>query len=589
MQDQRSFSVPDPSRSGEGGQAIAERGGEATGDPQITPLAPAILYAAKSTKDERESIPDQLCEDHEWAETQSLEVLAGYSEEDVSAYKGDRGEELANAMQHAEMSGATLVVQHSDRLARGDAMQARHLVEVALWALKAGVRIHCVQDPSTFENLVMAAVMGERNTEDSRRKALAVKAGLARRRQRGLHNGGTAGYGYLYRRNADDERERVVDPSLVPMVRRIFAEYLTGRGYASIGRALDADGVPTHSGAPWNHCTVRAILINPIYAGLIRDGEELVPAQHEAIVDRETWEQAQALREAKTRTHKRGRPSAGKHLFRKGFLRCGTSGGSMGPLTRRSPSGTTYETYYCYEHRHDPGTCPMPSISRAAVDDAVYAYFRDLELDVQATCEQLAGAMERRLAEARELLGVAEQEERKAAGRLARVKGDYTSGDLTAAEWRELRVELEPEAADAEAEAENLRVQLAEVEAGTALTDVEVDVLEALSEIRKALADEVKDANGVAAIRAVLMRLFDGFVLHQGVPDGQDHVELAGTRYWIEPLVSERVVARYDAKFRPVVAQGDNCFDAIARRTDQPIRATWAAFAGRRRGGSSRR
>ena len=188
MQDQRSFSVPDPSRSSEGGQAIAERGGEATGDPQITPVAPAVLYAAKSTKDERESIPDQLCEDHEWAETQGLEVLAGYSEEDVSAYKGDRGEELANAMQHAEMSGATLIVQHSDRLARGDAMQARHLVEVALWALKAGVRIHCIQDPSTFENLVMAAVMGERNTEDSRRKAAAVKAGPSRPRARGAYD-----------------------------------------------------------------------------------------------------------------------------------------------------------------------------------------------------------------------------------------------------------------------------------------------------------------------------------------------------------------------------------------------------------------
>jgi site-specific DNA recombinase len=551
-------------------------GGDAATDRQITPLGPAVLYAAKSTPDERESIPDQLKEARAFAKDKELEVAGQYGEQNVSAYKG-RGPELAAALEHAEKIGATLIVQHSDRLARGDGKQARHLVEIALWALKAGVRIHCIQDPSTFENLVMAVVMGERNTEDSRRKALAVKAGLARRRQRGLHNGGTAGYGYLYRRNADDERERVPDSALVPIVRRMFAEYLTGRGYTAIGGDLNAEGLLTGGGKPWRACTVRAILINPIYAGLIRDGEELIPAQHEAIVDRETWEQAQVLREAKAATHKRGRPSAGKHLFRKGFLRCGTCGGSMGPVTDRRQGATAYETYICHERHRDPGLCTMPSIHRSKVDDAIYAYFRDLELDVRATREQLAGAMERRLTEARELLGAAEQEAQEAAGRLARVKRDYIAGDLTAAEWRELRGELEPEAAGAEAEAENLRVQLAEAEAGTALTDVEADVLEALSEIRRSLADEVKDANGAAAIRAVLMRLFDGFVLHQGVPDGQDHVELAGTRYWIEPLVSERVVARYGAKFRPVMAQGDNCFDPIpgtnAFGSDDPAEA----------------
>jgi len=47
-------------------------------------------------------------------------------------------------------------------VAHGDGNQTRHPAEIALWALKAGVAIHCIQDPSTFENLVMAVVMGER-------------------------------------------------------------------------------------------------------------------------------------------------------------------------------------------------------------------------------------------------------------------------------------------------------------------------------------------------------------------------------------------------------------------------------------------
>jgi DNA invertase Pin-like site-specific DNA recombinase len=544
---------------------VSGQGGEPATDPESPPLPPAILYAAKSTRDEHDSIPDQLLEAHGWADGQGLEVLAGYFEEDVSAYKGDRGEELANALEHAELAGATLVVQHSDRLARGDAKQARHLVEIALWALKAGVRIHCVQDPSTFENLVMAAVMGERNTEDSRRKALAVKAGLARRRRKGLHNGGSAGYGYRYERDEDDERRRVLDPDTSPVVARMFSLYLEGQGDTAIGRALNDDGITTARGRRWHICSVRAILMNPIYAGLIRDGDELIEGRHEAIVTRESWERAQELRAARARTHRCGRRPAGRHLFRKGFVRCGRSGGSMTPSTTRRPNGATHESYRCCERTADPGACDMPSISRARVDEAVYAYFRDLELDVRATREQLTGAVERTVARARELLDSAEQEERTASERLARVKDDYVAGDLTAAEWRELRGELEPQADAARAEAERLREQLADAQAAVELDDLEAEVLETLSGIRSALAEEVKDADGAAAVRAVLMRLFDGFVLHRGEPEGQG-AEPAGTGCWIEPILARHTVDRYDAKLSPVLGRsslGDNCSSPI--------------------------
>jgi hypothetical protein len=60
------------------------------------------LYAAKSTEDKRGSIPGQLKDAREFAREQGLEVVAEYSEEDVSAYRGNRGPELAAALEHAE-------------------------------------------------------------------------------------------------------------------------------------------------------------------------------------------------------------------------------------------------------------------------------------------------------------------------------------------------------------------------------------------------------------------------------------------------------------------------------------------------------
>jgi DNA invertase Pin-like site-specific DNA recombinase len=101
----------------------------------------AVIYAAKSTEDKHGSITTQIADCEALAARDGITVVGTYSDEAVSAYKRDRGPGLAAALEHAERDGCALVVQHSDRLARGDGKQARHLVEIALWALKADVTI----------------------------------------------------------------------------------------------------------------------------------------------------------------------------------------------------------------------------------------------------------------------------------------------------------------------------------------------------------------------------------------------------------------------------------------------------------------
>jgi hypothetical protein len=161
--------------------------------------------------------------------------------------------------------------------------------------------------------------------------------------------------------------------------------------------------------------------------------------------------------------------------------------------------------------------------------------------------------LERRVGEVKGLLTGAEKEARLAEERLARVKGDYTSGGLPLEDWIEFKAELEPQRDAAAAEVERLRSQLAEVKTGEAISDVEQEVLEQLVRIRAAVAGAVKDAEGVAAVRSALMRLFDGFVLHRGTP-AEAHVELIGET-WIEPIVSQRAIEGYDEKLRPVLAR----------------------------------
>src|SRR5207248_1372556 len=139
-------------------------------------------------------------------------------DEAKSAFHGNRGDDLTRAMEHAERARCALIVQHSDRLARGDGDQARHLVEIVLWARKAGVRLMSVQDPQTFDGmgLVYAALMGDRNHDDSARKSHATRAGLERRAERGQPCGALP-IGY---RVEDPDRKgspRVIDPEREPL------------------------------------------------------------------------------------------------------------------------------------------------------------------------------------------------------------------------------------------------------------------------------------------------------------------------------------------------------------------------------------
>jgi DNA invertase Pin-like site-specific DNA recombinase len=514
-------------------------------------FAPAVLYAAKSTVDVKGSNKTQLADARRFAEREGLQVIAEYADEDASAYHGNRGPGLAAALDHAERLGGSLVVQHSDRLARGDGVKARHLVQLVFEAKARGVRLRSVDDDGSLESVLMAAAMGERNSEDSRRKSAAVKAGLARRRAAGRRVGGKS-YGLTWRRNERDERETILDPTQAPVVERIHAEYLAGRNQLQIAKALNGDRIPSSRGGHWHPQVIAKVLRNPLYAGLVRDGEKLIDGEHEAILSRERWEEVQTLLEANSPTYRRGRPVVGQQLFRKGFLRCGECGSGIVPRTERNKDGTLRETYRCQGAYIDPAHCSMGHLRRAPIDTAVYSYFEQVGLDVEATRDQLAIAAERKCAEVGALLEAAELEASAASARIERVKRDYVAEKLTAEEWRELRDELQPEADAATAERQRLAGQLAEVKAGPDLSGLEADLVEELARIRAIVAGQITDAEGVDGVRAALLRLFDQFVLHRGRPDGA-HLELVTESFWIEPVLSERAVQGYDEKLKPIL------------------------------------
>jgi site-specific DNA recombinase len=250
---------------------------------------------------------------------------------------------------------------------------------VPLWVPEVGGPI----DPSNEAHDLVMSVFGGMSKGERNRVKIRVRTSMATQAQiEGRFLGGRPPYGYMIvdagphpnpAKAADGKRMHKLDldPETAHVVRRIFAEFLGGRGIFAIAEGLTRDGVPspsahdpernTHrSGIAWSKSAIRAILTNPRYTGyqvwnrqrtdeVLLDVENVAlgrvakmrwnPAEkwvfsekvaHPPIVGKEDFELTQATlagRGSKTqhRQHRRSRSYA-----LRGVMLCGLCGRRMG-------------------------------------------------------------------------------------------------------------------------------------------------------------------------------------------------------------------------------------------------------------------
>jgi DNA invertase Pin-like site-specific DNA recombinase len=502
----------------------------------------AVLYAAKSTADPKGSIPTQLADGHELSERAGWDVAAEYHDEAESAYHGNRGDGLEKARAHAEQLVSEgyevkLVVQHTDRLARGDAVHARHLIEHVLWALQSKVQIVSKQDPLDFNRpdwlLIEGALKGTRHHEDSSRKGAAITDGHQRAVERGEWKGGVLPSGYAMNRTVDDHgkvtREIVKHPEDEAHYDLIWRLAEGGASMQRISMELGRRGAMTrpirtevtkgkragtkYEAKPFTTGRVQQVLNNPFYAGYqMRNGERF-PGPWPTYVDIETFERLKRKRDERAGNVQRGRGRPRKGYLLSELATCATCGGRMQGV---SPGRERVKKYVCSSHReYPPGHdrhCPSRHINAARADKLILSRLDLLLQDAGTLREQMAAGQRAEREKLARIVEQAQEEARVAEVAAERAEAIYAD-KLAEADDAELSILMNAtKRKRVEAEAARARMDAA-LDALNA-DDPELDYTNVMERLWESLTDALTDAgDDVKVLNAVLREHFDRFEL----------------------------------------------------------------------------
>jgi site-specific DNA recombinase len=346
---------------------------------------PAVLYAAKSSPDEHDSVEDQLRHARTAAEREDRNILNAYGEENQTGYRGDRGPELEAAMSAAvqaadEHGHAELWVFHSSRLARGSGRknEARGLMEVFTYLRRKGVTLRSVQDdPYVTDSafIGMAEKMANKYAEDL---SGWVKAGQRRRFESGKRLGSPIRDGYKLQfielAGGRPVQALVLDAERATIWERIFEMVERGHTPGEIRQALNAEGIRTKRGKPWTTRAIRRGVRDDFYAGRAHAYGETIEDDHEPLIEPERWERIAAMVASGPRARTVKNPP--RDWLLQGISNCGLCGSTLYTRSDR-------RTYVCKSVRESRGTCDALPIPAETAEQLVLDHLHDFVGDVE--------------------------------------------------------------------------------------------------------------------------------------------------------------------------------------------------------------
>ncbi len=366
-----------------------------------------------------------------------------------------------------------------------------------------------------------------------------VRGTLNVRRTNGCFIGSFASYGYL--KNPDDRHKLIIDDDAAAVVRMIFKKFISGMSIIGITKELNEAGIPNPSmykkiqgynykhpagkinDGLWSESSVRRVLKNEMYTGDMIQGKNTtvsykikqcisVPKEewfvvrntHEPIIDRETFDKAQAL------FNKNIRKSPNKNevdLF-SGLVRCADCLRIMSKKSNKHSYGE-YHYYRCTTARKmQEGACTNHTIRIDKIEEAVLVFLQKM---VEIATEyddiiQKINSDSRRKNKSVHLIKVLEgkKEEREKYGKaILELYPDWKNGDITKQEYTDLKTSLQNKIEKIDDLINKLQKKIAEYENGIGDSNSFIESFKRIGNIEK-------------LTRPIVTELIEEILIHEG-------------------------------------------------------------------------
>ena len=340
----------------------------------------AYIRVSSDSDDQLHSFSAQYRYYRELFENSPDEVLAEiYADEGITGTSTEKRTEFNRMMSDARRHlFDRIIVKSVTRFARN----TKDCLEATRELRELGISVYFEENGIDTDHVVgemLITLLGMAAQNESLSLSKNLRWGIRKRMENGTYNNCSTAFGY----DCIDGK-LVINEHDAEIVRRIFADFLAGKGTKTIAEELSAE-----TGEHWYHQSIGYILANERYIGdrllnkycttemlpfrkHINHGEQpkyYVSGSHEAIIDEETFRKAQALIAAR-RPVKREQH---EYIFTQ-MIVCDHCGHSF---KRVMNSGKAY--WVCGNHSKNAAYCPIRQIPETGICSAFVRLFNKLK------------------------------------------------------------------------------------------------------------------------------------------------------------------------------------------------------------------
>jgi len=323
----------------------------------------AVIYARYSSDSQTEqSIEGQLRVCQQYAKNNDILIVDTYIDRAMTGTNDARPDFQRMIKDSNKRQWDYVLVYKLDRFSRNKYETTIHkhtLKENGVKVLSAMENI-----PDTPEGIILESLLEGMNQYYSAELSQKVLRGLKESYLKGNYTGGPKLYGYDV-----VDHKNVINPEEAEIVREIFSKFANGHTGKSIADNLIARGIRTKTGHYLDDKKLYKIIANSKYIGKVQHGDTIYTNIYPAIIDENTWQSVQNIRNSNKHT-----PGSKKQKFGfllSGKLICGDCHSFMVGESGKSKSTDIYKYYTCLSRRRRKIDCELKSVQKEWLEDLV--------------------------------------------------------------------------------------------------------------------------------------------------------------------------------------------------------------------------